>query len=138
MAKRTLKSNIDKKTDNEYLNEEIKKNTKTKKESKKQTTLEEAQKALDSVDTTIVNGTVKPEPDIKDVEKIVDEINKITESEKEFSKNFENVNSQEEAEAIVKKEIEKVEKEKEEIEKIINRSQREKTTSWNGISGYGY
>jgi len=137
MAKKTLKSNIIEKTDNEKLNEEFVKKTKGKKETKKQTTLEEAQKALDNVDTTIVNGTVEPEPDIKEVENIVDEINKINDAEKEFAEKFENVKSQEEAEAVIKDEIEKVEKEKEIVEKIINRPQRERTSSWNGIS-YGY
>ncbi len=137
MAKKTLKSNIIEKTDNEKLNEEFVKKPKGKKETKKQTTLEEAQKALDSVDTTIVNGTVEPEPDIKEVENIVDEINKINDAEKEFAEKFENVKSQEEAEAVIKDEIEKVEKEKEIVEKIINRPQRERTSSWNGIS-YGY
>lgn len=137
MAKKTLKSNIIEKTNNEKLNEEFVKKTKGKKETKKQTTLEEAQKALDNVDTTIVNGTVEPEPDIKEVENIVDEINKINDAEKEFAEKFENVKSQEEAEAIIKDEIEKVEKEKEIVEKIINRPQRERTSSWNGIS-YGY
>ena len=137
MAKKTLKSNIIEKTNNEKLNEEFVKKTKGKKETKKQTTLEEAQKALDNVDTTIVNGTVEPEPDIKEVENIVNEINKINDAEKEFAEKFENVKSQEEAEAVIKDEIEKVEKEKEIVEKIINRPQRERTSSWNGIS-YGY
>lgn len=137
MSKKSLKSNIFEKTDNEKLNEAFVKKGKEKKETKKQTTLEEAQKALDNVDTTIVNGTVEPEPDIKEVENIVDEINKINDAEKEFAEKFENVKSQEEAEAIIKDEIEKVEKEKEIVEKIINRPQRERTSSWNGIS-YGY
>ena len=137
MSRKSLKSNIFEKTDNEKLNETFVKKGKEKKETKKQTTLEEAQKALDDVDTTIVNGTVEPEPDIKEVENIVNEINKINDAEKEFAEKFENVKSQEEAEAVIKDEIEKVEKEKEIVEKIINRPQRERTSSWNGIS-YGY
>jgi len=128
MSRKSLKTNTEK------LDKSIVKENKPKKE----VTMKEIEKALDNVDTTIVDETKEQTPNVDEVEKIVEEINKINDSQKEFSDNFENVKSQEEAEKLIKEELKKVEQEKETVEKIINRSQRERTSSWNGISGYGY
>lgn len=128
MSRKSLKTNTEK------LDKSIVKENKQKKE----VTMKEIEKALDNVDTTIVDETKEQTPNVDEVEKIVEEINKINDSQKEFSDNFENVKSQEEAEKLIKEELKKVEQEKETVEKIINRSQRERTSSWNGISGYGY
>ena len=103
--------------------------------------LNEIEETIKQLDLTVdVPDDMEIEtPSLTEIEKIVEEIEKIDESKKDFNEKFDDVQTNEEAENLIKTEIEKTEQLKEDVQKIIKKLPKRNftTNSWNGMY-YGY
>lgn len=103
--------------------------------------LNEIEETIKQLDLTVdVPDDMEIEtPSLTEIEKIVEEIEKIDKSKKDFNEKFDEVQTNEEAENLIKTEIEKTEQLKEDVQKIIKKLPKRNftTNSWNGMY-YGY
>ena len=107
----------------------------TKKNTKKQVTIEEVEKAMDNVDVTINPQVEEKEPqNLTEVEEVVEKIEEVNQLVEDFSDKFEKIETKEEAEKFLENEIKKTEQIKEDVEKITKKRVYPRITSWNGIN----
>ena len=103
--------------------------------------LNEIEETIKQLDLTVnVPDDMEIEtPSLTEIEKIVEEIEKIDKSKKDFNEKFDEVQTNEETENLIKTEIEKTEQLKEDVQKIIKKLPKRNftTNSWNGMY-YGY
>jgi len=119
---------------------DIVENSVSEQENVDEPSLNEIEETIKQLDLTVeIPDEEEETPNLEDIEQVVEQIEKIDESEKEFNEKFNEVQTNEEAEKLIKTEIEKTEQIKEDVQKIIKKFPKRNitTNSWNGMY-YGY